>query len=185
MEWILSRTLQKSKQIKNTFQSVLYQVKYRMNFSEGQRNSVNWFLLLTYIVILIAITIKTLVLIFVCCFISVVGWTKWCVRKTLCVNFKVRVTCCVGLRRSSSMIKIIQKLWVYCPVLLQDPKTFVTVQIFWARPKVWLHLAFLKKLLCWHKIEFTQWKSSFGVAQNVFDQHNMSIQFWSGIKNLD
>ena len=80
---------------------------------EGERNSLNWFLSLTYIVILIAITIKTLVLIFVCCFISVVGWTKWCVRKTLCVNFKVRVTCCVGLRRSSSMIKIIQKLRFY------------------------------------------------------------------------
>ena len=98
---------------KTPFNSYCIKLSSEWILAEEQRNSVNWFLLLTYIVILIAITIKTLVLIFVCCFISVVGWTKWCVRKTLCVNFKVRVTCCVGLRRSSFMIKIIQKLWFY------------------------------------------------------------------------
>ena len=43
---------------------------------------------------------------FACCFISLVGCTKWCVRKTLCFNFKacrvkllnVQRVLCVGLR---------------------------------------------------------------------------------------
>ena len=47
-------------------------------------------------------------------------------------------------------------LWVLnvgieCLVLLQVPKTFATVQIFGARPNVWLHLVPLQLLLCWHK----------------------------------
>ena len=38
-----------------------------------------------------------------------------------------------------------------CLVLLQVPKCFVPVQIFWASPKIWLHLVPLQKLLCRHK----------------------------------
>ena len=41
-----------------------------------------------------------------------------------------------------------------CLVLLQIPKCFVLVQIFWASPKIWLHLVPLQKLLCWHKNQF-------------------------------
>ena len=55
-----------------------------------------------------------------------------------------------------------------CLVLLQVPKTFVTVQIFWARPKVWLHLVTLQKLLCWHKN---------GI-------YSMKIIFWCGSRCL-
>ena len=39
--------------------------------------------------------------------------------------------------------------------------------MFLARPKNELHLVL--KLLCWHKTEFTEWKSSFGPAQNVLE----------------
>ena len=35
-----------------------------------------------------------------------------------------------------------------CLVLLQVPKCFVRIQIFWASPKIWLHLVPLQKLLC-------------------------------------
>ena len=41
-----------------------------------------------------------------------------------------------------------------CLVLLQVPKFFVPVQIFWASPKIWLHLVPLQNLLCWHKKQF-------------------------------
>ena len=40
-----------------------------------------------------------------------------------------------------------------CP-FLQVPKCFVPVQIFWARPKIRLHLVLLQKLLCQHKNQF-------------------------------
>ena len=35
------------------------------------------------------------------------------------------------------------------------------------------------------KINFAECKSSFCLAQNVCDCHNMEINFWSGTKNLD
>ena len=41
-----------------------------------------------------------------------------------------------------------------CLVLLQVPKCFVPVQIFWVSPKIWLHLVPLQKLLCLHKNQF-------------------------------
>ena len=41
------------------------------------------------------------------------------------------------------------------PSLLTNfTKCFVAVQIFWARPKIWLHLVLLQKLLCRHKNQF-------------------------------
>ena len=40
---------------------------------------------------------------------------------------------------------------ILCLVLLQVPKCFVPVQIFWDSPKIWLHLVPLQKLLCRHK----------------------------------
>ena len=49
-------------------------------------------------------------------------------------------------------------LWISCSdfrlVLLQVPKFFVPVQIFWASPKIWLHLVPLQNLLCRHKNQF-------------------------------
>ena len=41
-----------------------------------------------------------------------------------------------------------------CLLLLQVPKCFVPFQIFWASPKIWLHLVPLQKLLCRHKNQF-------------------------------
>ena len=38
-----------------------------------------------------------------------------------------------------------------CLILLQVPICFVPVQIFWASPKIWLHLVPPQKLLCRHK----------------------------------
>ena len=51
----------------------------------------------------------------------------------------------------------------FCLVLLQVPKCFVPVQIFWASPKIWLHLVPAQKpillnanhLFVWHKMFVT------------------------------
>ena len=73
-----------------------------------------------------------------------------------------------------------------CLVLLQVPKCFVRIQIFWASPKIWLHLVPLQKLLCRSKKFFTECKSSFCLAKNDCDWHNMQIDFgskiWTGTK---
>ena len=76
------------------------------------------------------------------------------------------------------------------PCLLQVPKCFVPIQIFWASPKIWLHLVPLQKLLCRHKNQFywmqiiflsstkclrlpqyenkfLVWHKKFGPAQNI------------------
>ena len=46
------------------------------------------------------------------------------------------------------------KIVILCLILLQVPKCFVPVQIFWAIPKIWLYLVPLQKLLCRHKNQF-------------------------------
>ena len=53
-----------------------------------------------------------------------------------------------------SNCSVIDSSIVFCLVLLQVPKCFVPVQIFWTSPKIWLHLVPLKKLLCRHKNQF-------------------------------
>ena len=77
-----------------------------------------------------------------------------------------------------------------CLVLLQVPKCFLPVQIFWASPEIWLHLVPLQKLLRRHKKQFywmqiiflsgtkclrlpqyvnkfLVWHKKFGPAQNI------------------
>ena len=53
-----------------------------------------------------------------------------------------------------SLAKMVTLSTNFCLVLLQVPKCFVLVQIFWASPKIWLHLVPLQKLLCRHKNQF-------------------------------
>ena len=98
-----------------------------------------------------------------------------------------------------------------CLVLLQVPKCFVPVQIFWASPKIWLHLVPLQKLLCQYKNQFywmqiifcsgtkCLWLAQyvnkflvqhkkFGVAQNILGpvkgQGIRWLKFWSNTYSL-
>ena len=41
------------------------------------------------------------------------------------------------------------------------------VQTFWARPKIELHLVLLQNFCARTKTEFTEWKSSFGLALKI------------------
>ena len=71
---------------------------------------------------------------------------------------------------------LMERHWFYffcslhlCLVLLQVPKCFVLVQIFWANAKIWLHLVPLQKLLCWHK------KTILLNANHLFIWHKMFV----------
>ena len=44
--------------------------------------------------------------------------------------------------------------YYWCLVLLQVPKIFVPIQVFWASSKIWLHLVPAQKLVCQHKKQF-------------------------------
>ena len=74
---------------------------------------------------------------------------------------------------------------VLCLVLLQVPKCFVAVQIFWASPKIWLHLVPLQKLLCWHKNQLYWMQIIFLSCGKCLwlPQHVNKILVWH--KNLD
>ena len=95
-----------------------------------------------------------------------------------------------------------KKQFYWCLVLLQVPKCFVPVQIFWASPKNWLHLVPLQNLLCRHKNQFDRmqiiflsgtkflwlpqyvntflvWHKKFGPAQNILGPVK-----WQGINHL-
>ena len=57
--------------------------------------------------------------------------------------------------------------------------------MFCARPEIELHLVLLQNFRAGTKTEFTEWKSSFGLAQKVWNWHNMWTNILSGIKNLE
>ena len=55
-------------------------------------------------------------------------------------------------KKYNKISKLVLTLLMPCP--LQIPKCFVSLQIFWASPKIWLHLVPLQKLLCRQKNQF-------------------------------
>ena len=88
-----------------------------------------------------------------------------------------------GLSQAEKKIFVLQgwkftKLLRSCLVLLQVPKYFELVHIFWASPKIWLHLVHFQKLFCWHKNQFywiqiiflpgTKCLQIFGLAQKIW-----------------
>ena len=81
----------------------------------------------------------------------------------------------IDAQRCKLTLVLISKFWTktsgfLCLVLLQVPKCFVPVQIFWASPKIWLHLVPLQKLLCWHKNQFYRF-------QNVLCQSKFFVSY--------
>ena len=59
------------------------------------------------------------------------------------------------------------KIEAFCLVLLQAPKCFVPVQIFWAEPKIELHLVLLQKSNFLNRNHLLVWHKKFGPAQNI------------------
>ena len=80
-----------------------------------------------------------------------------------------QVACCGNSTSNNWRFPMLRALAVrsvgfyYCLVLLQVPKCFVPVQIFWAILKIWLHLALAQNtillkannLFVWHKMFVT------------------------------
>ena len=70
---------------------------------------------------------------------------------------------------------------VFCLVLLQVPKCFGLVQVFCARPKIYLHIVAVTNILCQTKKWFEFSKIGFWASKKVFEEAN----FWAGSKYLD
>ena len=105
-----------------------------------------------------------------------------------CVASTISVLYGLGKKYQEMSLFWVVKDW--CLVLLQVSKCFVPAQIFWASPKLWLHLVPLQKLLCCHinqfywmqitflsytnclwlaqyENKFLGWLKKFGPAQNI------------------
>ena len=89
-------------------------------------------------------------------------------RLAIKIRWKKLLTYCTATPNLENEFIQLIAILNWCLVLLQVPKCFLPVQIFWASPKIWLHLVPLQKLLCQHKNQF-YW---------------LQIIFWSGTKFL-
>ena len=77
----------------------------------------------------------------------------------------------------------------YCLVLLQASKSFVPVQMFWARPKIELNLVLLQFFLCWHKNQILVYHNKFGtstICKSIFGliQKVWTIANYFGTKHM-
>ena len=69
-----------------------------------------------------------------------------------------------------------------CLVLLQVPKCFVLVQIFWARPKIYLHIVPATNILCQTKRWFAFSKIVFCASTKVYEEALNAIKFLGWLK---
>ena len=71
-----------------------------------------------------------------------------------------------------------------CLVLLQVPKCFGLVQIFCARPKIYLHIVAITNILCQTKIWFAFSKIVFCVGTKVFEEALNAVKFLGWLKKF-
>ena len=64
-----------------------------------------------------------------------------------------------------------------CLVILQVPKCFGLVQIFCARPKIYLHIAAVTNILCQTKRWFAFSKIGFCAGTKVFEEALNAVKF--------
>ena len=77
------------------------------------------------------------------------------------------------------------KGWVYlCLVLLQVPKCFGLVQIFCARPKMYLHIVAVANILCQTKRWFAFGKIGFCAGTKVFEKALNAVKFLGCLKKF-
>ena len=119
---------------------------------------------------------------------------------------------CKRYAKSGTFVCFAKNTCHWCLVLLHVPKCFVPVQIFWANPKIWLHLVPLQNLLCRHKNQFCWmqiiflsgtkclwlpqyvntflvWHKKFGPSQNILGPvkgqgKNLLYNFWNYLKEF-
>ena len=72
----------------------------------------------------------------------------------------------------------------YCLVLLQVPKCFAPVQIFCARPNIYLHIVAVTKILCQTKRWFSFSKIGFCAVPKVFEVALNAVKFLGWLKKL-
>ena len=72
----------------------------------------------------------------------------------------------------------------WCLVLLQVPKCFVLIQIFCARPKIYLHIVAVTNILCQTKRWFAFSKIVFCTCTKVFEEALNAVKFWGWFKKF-
>ena len=72
----------------------------------------------------------------------------------------------------------------FCLVLLQVPKCFGLVQIFCARPKIYLHIVAVTNILCQTKRWFAFSKIGFCAGTKVFEEALNAFKFLSWLKKF-
>ena len=72
----------------------------------------------------------------------------------------------------------------YCLVFLQVPKCIVLVQIFWASPKIYLHIVPVTNSLCQTKRWFAFSKIGFCAATKVFEEALNAVKFLGWLKKF-
>ena len=71
-----------------------------------------------------------------------------------------------------------------CLVLLQVPKCFVLVQIFFARPKIYLHIVAVTNILCQTKRWFAFSKIDFCAGTKGFEEALNAVKFLGWFKKF-
>ena len=71
-----------------------------------------------------------------------------------------------------------------CLVLLQVPKCFELVQIFCARPKMYLHIVVVTNILCQTKRWFAFSKIGFCAGTQVFEEALNAVKFLGWLKKF-
>ena len=74
--------------------------------------------------------------------------------------------------------------WHKCLVLLQVPKCFGLVQIFCARPKIYLHIVAVTNILCQTKRWFAFSKIGFCAGTKVFEEALNAVKFLGWLKKF-
>ena len=79
---------------------------------------------------------------------------------------------------------VLNKSWILCLVLLQVPKCFGLVQIFCARPKIYLHIVAVTNILCQTKRWFAFSKIGFCAGTKVFEEALNAVKFLGWLKQF-
>ena len=75
-------------------------------------------------------------------------------------------------------------LALLCLVLLQVPKCFALLQIFWASPKIYVHIVLVTNILCQTKKWFAFSKIVFCACTKVFEKVLNAVKFLGWLKRI-
>ena len=102
--------------------------------------------------------------------------------------YKVLFLCAIKLAQKYLQLPLRQwgagNVYLICLVLLQVPKCFGLLQIFCARPKIYLHFVAVTNILCQTKRWFASSKIGFCASTKVFEEAIKCSQLFELAQNI-